>query len=48
MLDAHSKFTMEAIAMECGFNTYRTFYRLFKEKYKLTPTEYGKLAKKEG
>ena len=48
MLDSHSKFTVEAIAMECGFNTYQTFYRLFKEKYKLTPTEYGKLAKKEG
>ena len=47
MLDTHSKFTVEGIALECGFNTCRTFYRLFKEKYKLTPAEYGKLAKRE-
>ena len=45
MLGCQSKSTMDSVAMECGFTSYRTFSRLFKEKYKLTPTEYGKLAK---
>jgi AraC-like DNA-binding protein len=37
--------TIETIAEECGFNTSRTFYRLFRERYKISPTEYRKMAK---
>jgi AraC-like DNA-binding protein len=45
MFDNHSNYTIEAIAFECGFNSYRTFYRLFKKRYQLSPAEYCKLAK---
>jgi AraC-like DNA-binding protein len=34
----------ETIAEKCGFPE-RTFYRLFREKYNLTPNEYRKMAK---
>jgi AraC-like DNA-binding protein len=35
----------ENIAETCGFKSARTFYRLFREQYNLTPTEYRKMAK---
>ena len=47
MLDSPSGFTVEAIAEECGF-TYRTFYRLFKEHYHFSPSEYRKMVEKQG
>ena len=39
MLDTHPKLTIETIAEKCGFNL-RTFYRLFNERYHLTPAKY--------
>jgi AraC-like DNA-binding protein len=38
----NSDLTIETIAMECGFNTANTFYRQFRERYRMTPTEYRK------
>ena len=37
--------TIETIALECGFNTVRTFYRQFRDKYLITPAEYRNIAK---
>jgi AraC-like DNA-binding protein len=45
ILDKHHELSIEAIAEECGLST-RTFYRLFKEHYKMSPAEYRKIAKK--
>lgn len=36
---------IEAIAHMCGFNSVRTFYRLFQQTYQLTPTEFRRLSK---
>jgi AraC-like DNA-binding protein len=36
--------TIESIATECGFSK-RTFYRLFKERYNISPTQYKELAR---
>ena len=47
MIDNSSTYTLEAIASECGFNSYRTFHRLFQKRYRLSPAQYGKLAKTE-
>ena len=33
-------FTISAIAQECGFQNPSTFYRLFYERFSMTPTEY--------
>lgn len=38
---------VEAVALMCGFNSVRTFYRLFQRAYQLTPTEYRRLSKLE-
>jgi AraC-like DNA-binding protein len=35
-----STLTIEAISLECGFNATRTFYRQFRERYRMSPTEY--------
>lgn len=43
MLDENPKLTMEAIAGECGMAS-RTFYRLFYNRYNITPSEYRKIA----
>lgn len=32
--------TIEAIAIDSGFNNVRSFYRLFRDKYGMTPSEY--------
>jgi len=48
LFDNHSELNIEVIAADCGFNTYQTFYRLFKKRYKLSPAEYAKLAKSNG
>jgi AraC-like DNA-binding protein len=45
MLEYDSHFTIEAIADACGFKSIRTFYRLFREHYHITPTDYRKMAK---
>ena len=39
-----SNLTIETIAIECGFYTSRTFYRQFRERYRISPTEYRKIA----
>lgn len=41
----NSDITIETIAFECGFNTARTFYRQFRERYRITPADYRKMAK---
>ena len=44
LLDHSSHFTIEFIAEECGFTSLRTFYRIFRENYRITPAEYRKMA----
>jgi AraC-like DNA-binding protein len=41
----NSVLTIESIATECGFNTTSTFYRQFRDRYRITPSEYRKIAK---
>ncbi|GHV50084.1 hypothetical protein FACS1894181_10170 [Bacteroidia bacterium] len=38
--------TVETIATDCGFSTVRTFYRLFRESYGMTPAQYRKIVAK--
>jgi AraC-like DNA-binding protein len=45
ILESCNELSIEAIAEECGLNA-RTFYRLFKEHYRISPTEYRKMARK--
>lgn len=40
-----SNLTIEVVAMDCGFNTQRTFYRQFREKYRITPAEYRRIGR---
>lgn len=47
LLHVH-KLTIEAIAMEVGFNSRNTFYRLFLEKYGLSPAEFKRIAQQQG
>ena len=47
MLETHSGYTIMAIVSECGFNSYKTFHRLFRKIYRLSPAEYTKLALKQ-
>jgi len=42
-----SDLTIETIAEECGFNTSRTFYRQFRDRYRITPAEYRKIAENQ-
>ena len=44
-LDKYPKFTVKAVAEECGFN-HRTFYRLFKAHYNFSPAKYRKTTDK--
>jgi len=41
------KLTIEAIALNSGFKIRETFHHLFREKYRLTPSEYAKIAKQQ-
>jgi AraC-like DNA-binding protein len=45
MLKNHFELNIEIIAEGCGFNSRSTFYRLFRERYQMNPTEYRKMAK---
>ncbi|MCL2511883.1 MAG: AraC family transcriptional regulator [Bacteroidales bacterium] len=40
----NSDLTIETIATECGYTTTRTLHRQFREYYRMTPTEYRKMA----
>ncbi|MCL2511178.1 MAG: helix-turn-helix transcriptional regulator, partial [Bacteroidales bacterium] len=40
----NSDLTIESIALDCGFNTSRTFYNQFRERYRMTPAAYRKVA----
>lgn len=40
MLETQPSLTIDAILYECGFNAPRTFYRLFREHYDMSPKEY--------
>ena len=42
MLDNRPELTIEAIALDCGFNSRSTFYRLFQKHYSIGPAEYRK------
>lgn len=39
--------TVDDIALQCGYNSVRTFYRLFKTGYQISPTIYRKIAKEQ-
>lgn len=40
LLVEHPEYTVEAVAQECGLPKMQTFYRLFMERYKMTPSHY--------
>jgi AraC-like DNA-binding protein len=40
----NSDLTIETIAIECGFNTTRTFYNQFHERYRMTPAAYRRFS----
>ena len=40
LLRDYKNHTVQAVATDSGFNNVRTFYRLFREKYGMTPIEY--------
>lgn len=42
MLEKQPRITVESVSHTCGFNCTRTFYRLFREKYGMSPTEHRK------
>lgn len=44
MLSNKDNLTMEDIAYRAGFGSSRTFYRQFRDKYDLSPTEYRRIA----
>ena len=44
LFDSHSELTVEAVAIDCGFQSTSTFYRLFRKHYGISPSEYRKMA----
>ena len=44
---AEGKLTIEAVAFDSGFNNVRTFYRIFRDSYGMTPAEYRNAAMRE-
>jgi len=47
MLEKRFDLNIETIAEGCGFNSRVTFYRLFRERYQMNPSEYRKIAKEK-
>jgi AraC-like DNA-binding protein len=45
ILETNFDLSLEAIAYDYGFGSYTTFYRLFKERYQISPLQYRKIAK---
>jgi len=46
MLETNFELNIEIIAENCGFNSRSNFYRLFHERYQITPTEYRKMTRR--
>jgi AraC-like DNA-binding protein len=44
MLENNTGLNVELIAENCGFSTRMTFYRLFSDRYQITPAKYRRLA----
>lgn len=40
LLKDYNSYTVEAVAADSGFNNVRSFYRTFRDKYGMTPSEY--------
>jgi AraC-like DNA-binding protein len=47
ILSFHPEYTIEGVAKECGIPVVQTFYRLFSNKYGMTPTAFRKSKKQE-
>ena len=47
LLKDSQTYTVEAIAIDSGFGNVRSFYRIFREKYGMTPSEYRNTLEKE-
>lgn len=47
LIRSNQEYTIEGIALDSGFSNRQTFYRLFVEKYGMTPTEYKRLLNAE-
>ena len=45
ILIEHPTHTIESVANDCGIPVAQTFYRLFRDKYGMTPTEYRRKQK---
>lgn len=48
LLSEHPNYTVESIAQSCGIASTTTFYRLFSERYDMTPTEFCAGMKRSG
>lgn len=48
LLNNHPNYTIDAIARECGIASTVTLYKLFSQKYGMTPTEYRKTLSERG
>jgi len=46
MLETHYEFTLEDIWEACGFNSRSAFYRLFSDRYRISPAAYRKFSRK--
>lgn len=40
LLKDYNSYTIEAVAADSGFNNIRSFYRIFRDKFGMTPSEY--------
>lgn len=47
LLSHSAELSIDDIYMKVGFNNKSTFYRLFKQKYELTPKEFQNIAIKD-
>ncbi|WP_302773595.1 helix-turn-helix domain-containing protein [Parabacteroides johnsonii] len=47
LLKDYKRYTIEAVATDSGFSNVRSFYRIFREKYGMTPSEYRNTFEKE-
>ncbi len=47
LLRKYDTYTVEAVAMDSGFSNSRNFYRIFREKFGMTPSEYRNTLKQE-